>query len=164
MTDVRATESRRAGTRPAPKLNRRRAYSGGQLVPVPNGLSGAVEPVAAGTNRAAVECPEVDVLAHPGLLTLEEAELAAQRGCLVEVTTRPGHSLANGHVVQVCRQAGAPMVVDSDTHAPSDMANLAFAQTVAAGASMTPDEIALATGAHPERLLARVLARRQQSA
>ena len=30
-----------------------------------------VEPVLAGTNRAALECPEVDLLAHPGFLTLE---------------------------------------------------------------------------------------------
>jgi histidinol phosphatase-like PHP family hydrolase len=31
------------------------------------------EPVRPGTNRAAVECPAVDILAHPGLITLEEA-------------------------------------------------------------------------------------------
>src|SRR5512139_4038216 len=34
------------------------------------------EPVEKGTNHAAVSNPEVDILAHPGLITLEDAELA----------------------------------------------------------------------------------------
>ena len=38
-----------------------------------------VEPVASGTNRAAIEAG-VDVLAHPGCITLEEAKLAAEKG------------------------------------------------------------------------------------
>ena len=37
-----------------------------------------VEPVPPGTNRASVECPDVDVLGHPGLLTEEEAALAVE--------------------------------------------------------------------------------------
>ena len=36
------------------------------------------EPVAPGTNRASVESPEVDVLAHPGFITLEEALHASE--------------------------------------------------------------------------------------
>ncbi|HMK47391.1 MAG TPA: histidinol phosphate phosphatase domain-containing protein, partial [Methanocella sp.] len=38
----------------------------------------AAEPVAPGTNRAAVLCEDVDVLAHPGFITLEEARQAAE--------------------------------------------------------------------------------------
>ena len=38
------------------------------------------EPVAPGTNRASVENPEIDVLAHPGFITLEEAQLAKDNG------------------------------------------------------------------------------------
>ena len=34
-----------------------------------------VEPVAPGTNHAACTCPDVNVLAHPGLITHEDARL-----------------------------------------------------------------------------------------
>ena len=123
-----------------------------------------VEPVAPGTNQAAIESAAVDVLAHPGFLTLEQATLAAERGCHIEITTRKGHSLTNGHVAAVCRQAGALCLVNSDTHAPGDMADLAFARQVAAGAGMTPDEVERATVINPQRLVQRILSRRKQSA
>jgi len=120
-----------------------------------------VEPVAPGTNRAAVECPEVDVLAHPGLLTPQEAFLAAQRGCHIEITTRKGHSLTNGHVAHTARDAGALMVVDSDAHAYSDHPTQRFAQRVALGAGLSQDEVVAATVSNPRALLARILAKRQ---
>ena len=56
-----------------------------------------MEPVETGTNLAAIEAG-VDILAHPGLITPEEATLAAERGVALEITTRAGHSLTNGHV------------------------------------------------------------------
>jgi histidinol phosphatase-like PHP family hydrolase len=120
-----------------------------------------VEPVAPGTNRAAVESDAVDILAHPGLLTLEDARLAAERGCYVEITTRQGHCLTNGHVAKVCGLAGAKMVVSSDAHAPSDFVSLAFAQQVAAGAGLTEAAIIAATVTNPQDLVARILAGRQ---
>jgi histidinol phosphatase-like PHP family hydrolase len=76
-----------------------------------------VEPVEPGTNRAALSSPHVDVLAHPGLLDEEEAGMAAERGIFVEVTSRRGHSLANGLVVQRALAAGARLLLDSDAHA-----------------------------------------------
>jgi len=79
-----------------------------------------VEPVPKGTNRAAIEAG-VDVLAHPGLITREEVELARDRGVALELTTRRGHSTTNGHVAQLSREAGALMVLNSDTHSPGDI-------------------------------------------
>jgi len=117
-----------------------------------------VEPVAPGTNLAAVKSPDVDVLAHPGFLTLQEAEIAAARGCHIEITARKGHSLTNGHVARICREAGALMVLDTDTHSPSDLITLEFAQKVAAGAGLTPDEIIAATVTNPQRIVDHVLA------
>ena len=35
-----------------------------------------VEPVIEGTNKAALKCPDVDILAHPGILTFKDAQLA----------------------------------------------------------------------------------------
>ena len=43
-----------------------------------------VEPVHPGTNRAAIEA-RVDILAHPGMITREEAELAAKNGVRLEI-------------------------------------------------------------------------------
>jgi len=120
-----------------------------------------VEPVAPGTNAAAVAEPAVDVLAHPGFLTLEEARQAARRGCYVEITTRSGHSLTNGHVAQICQQAGAQMIVNTDTHEPGNIVSMEFAQMVARGAGLDEEQIFAATVTHPQALLARILAARQ---
>ncbi len=119
-----------------------------------------VEPVAPGTNRAAVESPDVDLLAHPGLLAPEEARLAAARGCAIEITTRKGHSLTNGHVARVAREAGAMMVVDTDAHAPGDYPTFQFAERVARGAGLSEAEILAAMVSVPHMLLARILAAR----
>lgn len=116
-----------------------------------------VEPVAPGTNRAAVESLAVDVLAHPGFLTPDEARLAAARGCAIEITTRKGHSLTNGHVARVAGEAGCLLVVNSDTHDPGDLATLDFAQRVAAGAGLSPEEVEAATTVNPRMLTTRVL-------
>lgn len=99
------------------------------------------EPVAPGTNRASVESPEVDVLAHPGFITLEEAQIAKDNGVLLEVSGRAGHNITNGHVVNMARAVGADMVVDSDTHSPENLMDDAAARIVAFGAGMTKEEV-----------------------
>ena len=98
------------------------------------------EPVAPGTNRASAENPEIDILAHPGFITIEEAQIASDNGVILEVTGRMGHNITNGHVVNVARQVGASMVVDSDTHAPENLMTEEAALTVALGAGMTAEE------------------------
>ena len=98
-----------------------------------------VEPVSSGTNQAALES-DIDILAHPGLITLAEAELAARNGVCLEITTRRGHSITNGHVAKVAREAGAPLVLNNDAHAPGDLVRLEFAEKVAKGAGLTSAE------------------------
>jgi histidinol phosphatase-like PHP family hydrolase len=100
-----------------------------------------VEPVRPGTNRAALEA-RVDILAHPGFITLEEAELARENDVCLEITSRLGHNITNGHVARIASQARAKMVVDTDTHAPRDLINSERAQQIAAGAGLTQDEAA----------------------
>jgi histidinol phosphatase-like PHP family hydrolase len=113
-----------------------------------------VEPVPPGTNRASVECPDVDVLGHPGLLTEEEAALAVENDVYLEITSRRGHCLGNGNTVQVGRAAGAKFLINSDTHAPGDLHTEAFAQILALGAGLTPEEADIALYENPKRLLA----------
>jgi len=121
-----------------------------------------VEPVAPGTNRAAVECPDVDVLAHPGLITPEEAALAAANGVYLEISARKGHCLTNGHVAKVARAAGARLVVNSDAHSPRDLIDQAMARLVAAGAGLDEEEIEEAVMANPWALVRRALERRKR--
>lgn len=99
-----------------------------------------VEPVAPGTNRAAIEAG-ADILAHPGLLAEEDAALAAEKGVLLEVTSRSGHSLTNGHVVKAALRCGASLVLDSDTHTPGNMMTEEFARRVLAGAGLPADAL-----------------------
>jgi len=80
-----------------------------------------VEPVLRGTNRRRDLCPDVDILAHPGFLTDDDARLAAANGVFVEISARKGHAFANGHVANVGRAAGVRFLVNSDAHTPSDL-------------------------------------------
>ncbi len=101
------------------------------------------EPVAPGTNRAAIEAG-ADVLAHPGLITEEDAVLAAEAGVMIEITYRKGHCLTNGHVLAAARAAGAPLVINSDAHSPTDIMTPDIQKKVGLGAGMTEKEIATA--------------------
>ncbi len=95
-----------------------------------------VEPVEKGTNLAALNSPHVDILAHPGLLTPEEARLAAEKDIFLEISARKGHSLTNGHVAKLAQQAGARMLVNSDSHTDSDLLTDAFASAVIRGTGL----------------------------
>lgn len=98
------------------------------------------EPVEKGTNLAAVLNPEVDILAHPGFITLEEAQMARDNGVVLEITSRGSHCKTNGHVARMAQQAGAHMVVDSDAHSPGDLIDLATALQIALAAGLTREE------------------------
>jgi putative hydrolase len=80
-----------------------------------------IEPVEPGTNLAAVNSEYVDILAHPGNITKEEADIAAKNGVFLEITARRGHSTANTHVAKIARQSGTMMLVNSDAHDEDDL-------------------------------------------
>ena len=114
-----------------------------------------VEPVPPGTNLAACRCPDVDLLAHPGLLSPEAAEAAAENGIFIEVTRRQGHCLGNGHVVRVASAAGANMLVNTDTHVPGDLLDEQAARLVALGAGIPEDRLEQVLVENPRALLSR---------
>ncbi len=95
-----------------------------------------VEPVTPGTNLAALQTAGVDILAHPGLLTPEEAQLAAKNGVALELSARKGHCLTNGHVARLALEAGAKLILATDAHAPGDLISQAQAEKVALGAGL----------------------------
>jgi histidinol phosphatase-like PHP family hydrolase len=100
-----------------------------------------VEPVHPGTNRAAIEA-RVDILAHPGLITRDEAVLALRNGVCLEISSRKGHSLSNGHVAMIAADTGAKLVIDTDTHEPGDLITDDFAEAVLLGAGLKRELIA----------------------
>lgn len=112
-----------------------------------------VEPVEPGTNHASAESPHVDVLAHPGVLTPREAELAAVNGVYIEISSRRGHCLGNGRTVALARDAGTLLLVNSDSHAPGDLHTERFVRTVALGAGVREDEMEAIVRLNPESLL-----------
>ena len=98
------------------------------------------EPVADGTNHAALSSDAVDILAHPGLITEEDAALAAKNGIYLEITSRGGHNRTNGHILSLGRRAGASFVIQSDIHAPGDIISADMRYITARGAGMTEAE------------------------
>jgi len=135
-------------------MAREARYAGAKVVNV-HGET-VMEPVEPGTNLSAVSSKAVDVLAHPGLITLEEARIAADNGVFLEVSARKGHAFANGHVVKMAQEAGARMVLDSDAHAPEDLLTRDFAITVASGAGLDREEAVALVDASPRDLLAKI--------
>lgn len=88
------------------------------------------EPVEPGTNLAAVKSSYVDILAHPGCITEEVAELAAGNKVFLEITTRRGHSTTNAHVAKIAGGAGALMLLNSDSHNEDDLLSEALTKNV----------------------------------
>lgn len=117
------------------------------------------EPVEPGTNLAALKSPHVDILAHPGLLTLEEAKLAASNGIYLELTARKQHSTTNKHVAEMARLAGAKLIVNSDAHDEFDLLTSKLAYSIAQNASLTEAEITNAIKTNPQALLKKLLSR-----
>jgi len=95
-----------------------------------------VEPVQPGTNRAALEAG-VDILAHPGLISKTEVLLAKDKGILLEISSRKGHCLTNGHVAKLAKDVGTPLILNTDAHAPEDLIDHTQALRVVLGAGLT---------------------------
>ena len=99
-----------------------------------------VEPVEPGTNRAAIESEYVDILGHPGFITLEEAELAKTTNTYLEITARGGHNRTNGHVAKVATATGAKLICNTDTHRPGDMITKENAYQILTGAGLSDEQ------------------------
>jgi histidinol phosphatase-like PHP family hydrolase len=120
----------------APLASRARAL-GAQLVLV-HGET-IVEPVAPGTNHQAIEAG-VDILAHPGLISEEDVVFAREKGVFLEITSRQGHSLSNGHVARLAQRAGAALILNTDSHVPGDLISREKALKVVLGAGLNLED------------------------
>lgn len=114
------------------------------------------EPVIGGTNLAAVKSKNVDILAHPGLITKEEAEIALKNGVFLEISARCGHNVSNGHVVKIAKEVGNDLLVNTDTHSPENLITFERSKIVAMGAGLSEKEALKAIIDNPQKLLNRI--------
>ncbi len=99
-----------------------------------------VEPVEQGTNKAAIEAG-ADILSHPGIISTEDLLFAKEKGVALEITSRKGHSLANGHVAKESIKFGASLVINTDTHGPSDLMTADEARKILLAAGIDENRI-----------------------
>jgi len=97
-----------------------------------------VEPVIKGTNRAAIDAG-ADILAHPGLISKEDVIGAKQKGVAIEITSRKGHCLSNGHVAKIAMEVGADLIINTDSHIPEDLITVDWARVVLRSAGIPED-------------------------
>jgi putative hydrolase len=110
-----------------PELVKEARHLGAQIVVV-HGET-LVEPVALGTNMAAIEA-NADILAHPGLISEEDLLFAKEKGVTLEITARKGHSLSNGYVAKEAMRLGVLLCINTDAHSPSDLITKDFARKI----------------------------------
>lgn len=111
------------------------------------------EPVAEGTNAQAVKNPDVDILSHPGQITLVDAETACKNNIYLELSHRAGHNAANKHVASVAAQAGAQVIINSDAHAPEDIMTKEDILAVASGAGLGEENTEMVVSVNPKTIL-----------
>ena len=99
-----------------------------------------VEPVAPGTNRAAIEAG-ADILSHPGLISKEDAAKAVKNNVALEITSRKGHCLSNGYVAKIASETGAILIINTDAHDPEDLISRYRAKIVLRGAGIAENEL-----------------------
>ncbi len=127
---------------PAKDLDNMAGYAkqkGARLV-IAHGQS-IVERVEEGTNREAVNSKNIDILAHPGIISESEASAAARNGIFLEVSARSGHSLGNGRTVAMGRKAGARFLINTDSHSHSNLFKDRMQEKVGLGAGLKQQEV-----------------------
>lgn len=99
------------------------------------------EKVEPGTNWAAVNSKHIDFLAHPGLLTVEEAQAAVKNDIYIEITSREGHGLSNGATAKTGVRAGVKFLINSDAHSHLDLYGEGRQEIVALGAGLDKEQV-----------------------
>ncbi len=98
------------------------------------------EPVVKGTNRAAL-LSGINILAHPGNISKEDALLAKEKGVFLELTSRRGHMPGNAYVAKMAKETQASLVIDNDAHCPDDIIGIDGLKKVGLSAGLTEAEI-----------------------
>ncbi|MFH1354842.1 MAG: histidinol phosphate phosphatase domain-containing protein [Candidatus Omnitrophota bacterium] len=101
-----------------------------------------VEPVIQGSNRAALDA-DIDILAHPGLISDNDVKLAKEKGIFLEITSRAGHRDTNTHVAEKALKIQAKLILNNDSHSPEDIIKPQDLEGVAKAAGLSKEQISL---------------------
>ncbi|UXM84988.1 histidinol phosphate phosphatase domain-containing protein [Methanococcus aeolicus] len=115
-----------------------------------------VEPVEEKTNYYASLCGDVDILAHGGFIDDETAKNLVENNIFLEITSRRGHSLTNGFVQNIAKKYNIPTLINTDSHAPSDLIDMEFAKKVGLGCGMGLDRTMKSLSDYPKELLKKI--------
>lgn len=121
-----------------PKLAKQARGLGAKIV-VAHGES-PVEPVAPKTNWFALQS-DIDILAHPGMITEEEVLMAKEKEIYLEISARRGHCLANGRLVSLARKHEAKLVINTDAHESKELFTKDLIRKVGLGSGLTEEEL-----------------------
>jgi histidinol phosphatase-like PHP family hydrolase len=110
--------------------------------------------VPAGTNHAAVQLKgRVNILAHPGKISVEDVILAKQNGIYLELSAREGHKRGNQFVAALAKQYGAKLLVNTDAHTDFDLITQEEALAIAQEAGLSYEEALAAVRDNPREIL-----------
>jgi histidinol phosphatase-like PHP family hydrolase len=116
-----------------------------------------VEPVPKGTNHAALQLKGlVDILAHPGWITEEDAILAKVNGIYLELSSRKGHRKGNRHVAKMAKKFGAKLLVNADAHSEKDLLTQKEAYLIAVAAGLKKEAANSAVRDNPQELIRKI--------
>lgn len=135
-----------------------KARENGALIIVVHGET-ITEPVEAGTNLAAANNPNIDILAHPGILSYDEAFSSVKNNVFVEITSHHNHSKTNGHVVKIGLETKVNFIQNTDTHKPQDMLSYEEGERILQGIGLDQKEREKILQENVRKLLEKILER-----
>ncbi|OQX22058.1 MAG: hypothetical protein BWK75_01715 [Candidatus Altiarchaeales archaeon A3] len=97
--------------------------------------------VPAGTNTAALNCEYVDILAHPGHLSEENALKAKENKIFIEITAREIHRSENPEIAKICKKFNLEMIIDTDAHSAGELIDYEKARDTGLNAGLSEDEV-----------------------
>jgi histidinol phosphatase-like PHP family hydrolase len=137
------------------QLLAKKAKGYGAKIVVVHGES-PIEPVQEGTDEAACNCSDVDVIAHPGYISRDAMEKARENGIFLELTSRSGHCIGNRHVAKLAKLTGAHLILNSDAHYIGDLLTPEVAMGVAYRSGLTKIEAEKVIFENPSILIKRL--------
>lgn len=100
----------------------------------------------------AIESGKIDCLGHPtgrqlthrepSALDMEAVVDALRRtGTAIELNSSPHRLDVNEHIAAMAREAGVPVVIDSDSHSTRDLASVRYGVWIARRAWLRPEHV-----------------------
>jgi histidinol phosphatase-like PHP family hydrolase len=133
----------------------RRCKQAGAVLVTVHGESPGDQPQP-GVNLAAIEAPDVDILAHPGLLSDEEGRRAAATSTYLELSGGAWHAVANPWVARIALNCGAALLLGSDAHDAETLMTVERADAAVRALGLGAQMVQEITQDNPRKLLSQL--------